>query len=68
MLAEPNCFKRKCRHFLGAKWLGNDETTEVVFCQAFNNGIPRVIAYGLNLHKNPFPNQGNDIVYEKETS
>jgi len=67
MLARPNCHKRKCKHFIGARWLGDSEESEVVYCKAFPNGIPGEIAYALNLHKKPLPNQGNDIVYERET-
>lgn len=64
MLREPNCHKRKCKHFLGVRNDG-DETTERNYCEAFPDRIPSEIAYGDNLHDKPMPDQDNDIVYEK---
>ena len=64
MLLEPNCSTRKCRHYQGVKWLGDEESSEVNYCEAFPGGIPYEIAYGDNLHLTPFPgDQG--IQYEK---
>jgi len=54
MLEEPRCSKRNCRHFEGARWLGDDEPTEVVVCRAFPDGIPSEIAYGDNPHTEPY--------------
>ena len=65
MLAEPNCWKRNCKHFGGVKWLGDDESSEVVYCEAFPEGIPSEIAYGDNKHLVKHPKQDNDIVFEK---
>ena len=65
MLAEPECFKRNCVHFRGARWLDDEETSEVVYCNAFPDGIPNEIAYGDNLHLEPIEGQDNDIVFEK---
>ncbi len=66
MLVEPNCFKRKCKHYLGVIQPDGTEQTETNNCLAFPNGIPVEIAYGNNKHLKPLPNQGNDIVFEKE--
>ena len=64
MIAEPNCFKRKCKYFIGVK---NDglEINERVYCKAFPDKIPYEIAYGNNKHNVPLPNQKNNIVYER---
>ena len=64
MLVEPNCFKRKCKHFLGVRSLGTEET-ERNFCKAFSRIIPREIAYGNNKHLKPLKDQKNNIVFEK---
>lgn len=64
MLDEPNCYKRDCKHFQGVKWLGEGEQTEVVYCDAFPEGIPREIAYGDNQHLKPYPGD-NGIQFEK---
>lgn len=54
MLAEPNCFKRRCVHFLGIlRTNENDETGEWPFCEAYPDGIPEDIAYGNNKHLEP---------------
>lgn len=64
MLAEPNCYKRNCKHYQGVKWLGADESTETNVCRAFPYGIPAEIAYGPNLHDKPYPGD-HGIRYEK---
>lgn len=66
MLATPNCWKRRCKHFLGVIQPDGTEMTENVNCRAFPDGIPYEIAYGDNLHLKPHPDQDNDIVYERE--
>jgi len=63
MIAQPNCSKRSCIHFIGAKNDG-DELTERVCCGAFPDRIPDEIAYGGNLHLKPFPGD-NGIQYKK---
>lgn len=63
MLAEPRCYTRNCRHFIGVKNDG-DEATERVFCVAFPDGIPDDISYGDNLHTKPFPGD-HGIQYER---
>jgi len=64
MIAEPNCYKRHCKHFIGIKNDGT-EINERVYCEAFPDKIPYEIAYGNNKHLVPLKNQGNNIVYEK---
>lgn len=65
MLDEPKCNQRRCKHFLGAKYLGAGEETEVVYCKAFPDGIPDEISYGTNLHTEPYPGD-NGIQFERE--
>lgn len=66
MLLEPECFKRKCLHYLGVKQDNEEESTERNICDAFPDGIPDEIAYGDNKHLKPLEGQGNQIVYEGE--
>ena len=66
MLAEPTCHARHCKHFLGVRYLGEFEDSEVVYCSAFPDGIPSEIAYGDNLHLTPFP--GDHGIQFKEGS
>jgi len=65
MLPEPNCHKRKCRHYLGVKWFGDTEASEDNYCEAFPGGIPEEIAYGGNRHLRPLPGQKNRIVFKE---
>jgi len=65
MLPAPNCYKRKCRHYLGIRWFGNTEASENNYCEAFPGGIPAEIAYGENKHLRPLPDQVNDVVFER---
>ncbi len=65
MLAEPRCFQRQCKQYLGVIQPDGTELTEVNNCNAFLEGIPSEIAYGKNLHLKPLPDQSNDIVFEK---
>lgn len=55
MLAIPQCFKRNCKHYIGVEGEREDMSDHKVVCKAFPKGIPRVIAYGTNLHKRPYP-------------
>lgn len=66
MIAEPTCFTRKCKFFIGVKQDNENEITERVYCKAFLDKIPDEIAYGENKHDKPFPGQKNNIVYESE--
>ena len=54
MLATPNCYTRKCKHFQGVKQDDGTEASEIVVCKAFPEGIPPVIAYEDNKHLEPF--------------
>lgn len=64
MLAEPRCWTRKCKHFIGVSQPDGTEMTERVVCEAFPEIIPSDIAYGTNLHMSPIPGQKNKIVFE----
>ena len=64
MLDEPNCYKRRCKHFIGVEG-GCTEDHEYFVCEAFPEGIPDQIAYGRNKHLKVFKGQANEIVYEK---
>ncbi len=66
MLAEPRCFIRKCKNYLGVIQPDDIEQTETNNCTAFLDGIPEEISYGDNLHLKPLLYQKNDIVFEKE--
>jgi hypothetical protein len=65
MLVESNCWKRKCKHYLGIIQPDGTEMTEANYCEAFPNGIPDEIAYGKNRHLSKHPEQDNDIVFKK---
>lgn len=62
---EPNCSKRKCKHFLGI--LQEALEPGVPYCLAYPEGIPDDIAYGDDLHKVKRADQFTSIVYEEET-
>lgn len=70
MIAEPRCFARDCRWFRGVEINTADESTERRIehpvCKAFPGGIPDEIAFGDNLHLEPFPGD-NGIQYEKNS-
>ena len=66
MLDTPNCFSRKCKHYIGVSQSDGTEMTEVNICKAFLKGIPDMIAYGSERHDIPLENQDNDIVFEKK--
>jgi hypothetical protein len=63
MLFEPECRKRRCKHFVGVKQDDEREVLERVVCKAFPDGIPDEIAYGENLHLTPYPGD-NGIRFE----
>lgn len=65
MLAEPTCWARKCKHYIGVIQPDGTELTETNSCKAFPESIPAEIAYGENRHLRPLPGQGNKIVFEK---
>jgi hypothetical protein len=51
-------------HFLNAEFDDKHSATERVVCKAFPEGIPSKIAYGDNLHIEPYPGDGG-IQYEQ---
>lgn len=65
MIIEPNCYKRRCKNFIGVSQSDGTEQTERVVCKAFPDGIPDEIAYGDNKHLKPYPGD-NGIQFEKE--
>lgn len=67
MLLEPDCSKRKCRHFEGVRWMGDEESTERNVCKAFPKGIPAAIAYDGNPHTEPYPGD-HGVQFEPERS
>jgi hypothetical protein len=65
VIERPRCDIRECRFFRGTKQLvEGDESTEVVWCNAFFDGIPDEIAYGNNLHLQPVKGD-NGLQYER---
>ena len=67
-IKKPNCFERKCKHFLGIyqpEQYKGSERGQTVNCKAFPVGIPHDIAYGDNKHLVKYPGQDNDIIYER---
>jgi len=67
MIAIPNCYKRKCVHYLGVKNDGECELNERVYCQAFPEKIPDEIAYGNDRHLKTRADQLNEIVFKKKS-
>jgi len=65
MLVTPNCYTRHCKYFKGVIQPDGTEMTEVNYCGAFPNGIPREVAYGSDPHDKPVKDQGNEIVFKK---
>jgi hypothetical protein len=64
MIAAPNCYKRKCKHYIGVKNFSSKvEGDERNICEAFKDGIPHEIAYGSNLHTESFKGD-NGILFE----
>jgi len=64
MLAEPICYKRKCKFFIGVKNDG-DESTERYYCKAYPDNIPNDILSGEDKHLTIRDDQQNTIVYER---
>jgi len=65
MIKEPNCYKRKCRFYLGITQPDGSELTERPYCAAYPDGIPDDIAYGKDKHLKVRNDQDNDIVFEQ---
>lgn len=66
MLAEPQCWIRKCKHFIGVIQPDGTEMIEINACNAYSEGIPNDIAYGKDKHFKPRLDQKNEIIYEKK--
>jgi hypothetical protein len=73
MLAEPNCFTRRCINFIDVENTKKPQDKKstvdgvILSCKAFKKGIPREIAYGKNLHLKPVKGD-NGILFEKAKS
>lgn len=68
MIAEPNCYKRRCKHFGGgAEFGGSGEIFQNVICAAYPDGIPEDIQTGKDMHLKRRQDQDNDIVFEPIT-
>ncbi|MBW1702068.1 MAG: hypothetical protein JRJ11_13285 [Deltaproteobacteria bacterium] len=65
MLAEPKCWTRQCKHYLGVIQPDGTEMTETNSCKAFPDHIPYEIAYGNDLHTTVKKGQVGTFVYEK---
>jgi len=65
MLAEPTCWTRECKHYIGVIQPDGTELTETNACKAFPEGIPNEITYGDNQHLVKYSNQMGDFTYEK---
>jgi hypothetical protein len=65
MIEEPKCLQRRCEHFQGVRWLGEEESSERPVCKAFPDGIPDEIAFGDNLHLQPFKGD-HGVQYEMD--
>ena len=52
MIDEPRCRQRSCKHYRGL--IGSTELDQRPACAAFPDGIPSEIAFGNNLHAEPF--------------
>ena len=66
MLAEPQCWIRKCKHFIGVIQPDGTEMTEINACNAYPEGIPNDIVYGNDKHFKVRSDQKNEIIYEKK--
>ena len=64
MIPAPNCWKRGCKHFIGVTQPGGTEKSERITCKAFPDRIPHEIAYGDNLHTEPFEGD-NGVRFEQ---
>lgn len=66
MIATPRCVERKCVHFEGIYAPDpNSERGQRPRCAAFPRGIPNEIAYGNDLHADPFPGD-HGVQYKRE--
>lgn len=64
MKMEPQCSKRRCKHFQGFT-PDEDEDKQRPVCKAFPKGIPDSIAYGNDKHLVPLKGQKGKTVFKK---
>jgi len=64
MILEPECSKRRCKHYTGVDQPDGTERTERVVCEAFPDGIPDDIAYGDDPHTE---SRNGEVTYEPDT-
>lgn len=67
MLAEPNCFKRGCVHFLGHDRPDGTDESLVHVCWAYPDGIPEEISFGDDLHLEVKDGQVGEYTFETLT-
>lgn len=67
MIPTPNCYLRKCKHYIGVDQPDGTESTERVVCSAYPEGIPLDIAQGDDPHYDVRADQNNNIIYEPDT-
>jgi len=69
VLREPECSKRRCKHFRGIRDLGEKPEEDSLpygkfVCEAFPEGIPPELAYWRIAHTKPYPGD-HGIQYEE---
>jgi len=65
MKTKPNCFKRKCKHYLGVVLPDSDGSPIRYFCKAYPNKIPDEIAFGNDLHLTKRKDQEGEFIFIK---
>jgi len=63
MIPQPQCVKRRCKHFVGVTPDDGKGEEQRPICKAFPKGIPDEIAYGNELHLQSFEGD-HGIQYE----
>lgn len=66
MIEAAECFRRKCKHYIGVYQPDGTELTERHICAAYPEEIPDEIVIGEDKHLSVRPDQKNSIVFEKE--
>ena len=65
MIATCNCYKRRCKWYVGIIQPDGTEMSERNMCGAFPDGIPSGIAYGDDDHAHMIKGQAKPYLYEK---